>query len=558
MMKTNIDIAQEAKAKRIEEIAESIGISREDIVTYGRYIAKVPLSVLKKLDDRPDGKLVLTTAITATPAGEGKTVTTIGLVQALGKKGIKVMGTLREPSLGPTFGLKGGATGGGYSQVYPMWDIDLHFTGDIHAVGAAHNLLSAILENHIARKNELDIDPTRIVLRKAMDMNCRELRNVVVGLGGRKEGGTPHESGFIITVASEISAILALATSMHDLKDRLGRMIVAYTYANEPVTAQQLGCVGAMALLLKDAINPNLVQTLEGEPFFIHGFPFANIAHGNNSIIATKYALKMADVVVTEAGFAADLGAEKFFDIVCRQNGLRPNLAVIVASVRALKMHGGQPIDQVCLADCKALDRGFENLDKHIDNIRHFGVPIVVAVNRFESDSDAELQMVRDHCQQKGIRCAVSEVFAKGGAGGSELADAVLEALRTEKVDFRFLYDLDLRVQEKITIIAKEMYGAAKVQFEGEAEKNIRTIENAGLGHLPICMAKTQLSLSDDPKLKGAPKDWTLHVREAYVSAGAGFIVPICGEMTLIPGLPASPSALKIEYSDDGHITGLY
>ncbi|MEI6796804.1 MAG: formate--tetrahydrofolate ligase, partial [Methanomassiliicoccales archaeon] len=555
MMKTNIDIAQEAKAKRIEEIAESIGISREDIVTYGRYIAKVPLSVLKKLDDRPDGKLVLTTAITATPAGEGKTVTTIGLVQALGKKGIKVMGTLREPSLGPTFGLKGGATGGGYSQVYPMWDIDLHFTGDIHAVGAAHNLLSAILENHIARKNELDIDPTRIVLRKAMDMNCRELRNVVVGLGGRKEGGTPHESGFIITVASEISAILALATSMHDLKDRLGRMIVAYTYANEPVTAQQLGCVGAMALLLKDAINPNLVQTLEGEPFFIHGFPFANIAHGNNSIIATKYALKMADVVVTEAGFAADLGAEKFFDIVCRQNGLRPNLAVIVASVRALKMHGGQPIDQVCLADCKALDRGFENLDKHIDNIRHFGVPIVVAVNRFESDSDAELQMVRDHCQQKGIRCAVSEVFAKGGAGGSELADAVLEALRTEKVDFRFLYDLDLRVQEKITIIAKEMYGAAKVQFEGEAEKNIRTIENAGLGHLPICMAKTQLSLSDDPKLKGAPKDWTLHVREAYVSAGAGFIVPICGEMTLIPGLPASPSALKIEYSDDGHIT---
>ena len=558
MMKTNIDIAQEAKAKRIEEIAESIGISREDIVTYGRYIAKVPLSVLKKLDDRPDGKLVLTTDITATPAGEGKTVTTIGLVQALGKKGIKVIGTLREPSLGPTFGLKGGATGGGYSQVYPMWDIDLHFTGDIHAVGAAHNLLSAILENHIARKNELDIDPTRIVLRKAMDMNCRELRNVVVGLGGRKEGGTPHESGFIITVASEISAILALATSMHDLKDRLGRMIVAYTYANEPVTAQQLGCVGAMALLLKDAINPNLVQTLEGEPFFIHGFPFANIAHGNNSIIATKYALKMADVVVTEAGFAADLGAEKFFDIVCRQNGLRPNLAVIVASVRALKMHGGQPIDQVCLADCKALDRGFENLDKHIDNIRHFGVPIVVAVNRFESDSDAELQMVRDHCQQKGIRCAVSEVFAKGGAGGSELADAVLEALRTEKVDFRFLYDLDLRVQEKITIIAKEMYGAAKVQFEGEAEKNIRTIENAGLGHLPICMAKTQLSLSDDPKLKGAPKDWTLHVREAYVSAGAGFIVPICGEMTLIPGLPASPSALKIEYSDDGHITGLY
>jgi formate--tetrahydrofolate ligase len=557
-MKQNIEIAQEAKAKRIEEIAESIGIPREELFTYGRYMAKVPLSVLKRFDDRPNGKLVLTTAITATPAGEGKTVTTIGLVQALGKKGVKVMGTLREPSLGPTFGLKGGATGGGYSQVYPMWDIDLHFTGDIHAVGAAHNLLSAILENHIARKNELKIDPTRIVLRKAIDMNCRELRNIVVGLGGRKEGGTPHESGFIITVASEISAILALATSMHDLKERLGRMIVAYTYNDEPVTAEQLGCVGAMSLILKDAINPNLVQTLEGEPFFIHGFPFANIAHGNNSIIATKYALKLADVVVTEAGFAADLGAEKFFDIVCRQNGLRPDLAVIVVSVRALKMHGGQPIDQVCLADCLALGRGFENLDKHISNIRRFGVPIMVSVNRFEADSEEELEMVRAHCKEKGIRCAVSEVFSWGGEGGAELADKVLEALREEKTDFRFLYPLDIPVQDKICTIAKEMYGASKVVFEGEAEKNIRSIENAGLGNLPICMAKTQLSLSEDPKLKGAPRGWTLHVREAYVSAGAGFIVPICGEMTLIPGLPANPSALKIEYSDDGRITGLY
>ena len=365
-MKTNIEIAQEVKAKPIEEIARSVGLDKDDIVLYGKYMAKVPLSALRKFDGWPVGKLVLMTAITATPAGEGKTVTTIGLVQALGRLNKRVMGAIREPSLGPTFGLKGGATGGGYSQVYPMWDIDLHFTGDIHAVGAANNLLSAILENHITKRNELHIDPTRIVLRKALDMNCRELRHIVVGLGGRTEGGTPHESGFIITVATEISAILALATSMADLKERLGKMIVAYTYDGEPVTVTQLGCVGALALLLKDAIFPNLVQTIEGEPFFIHGFPFANIAHGNSSLTATKYALKMADIVVTEAGFAADLGAEKFFDIVCRNEGIHADCAVIVCSIRALKMHGGVPVDKVCEKDCDGLRRGFANLDKHI------------------------------------------------------------------------------------------------------------------------------------------------------------------------------------------------
>ncbi|OPY33069.1 MAG: Formate--tetrahydrofolate ligase [Methanomassiliicoccales archaeon PtaU1.Bin124] len=556
-MRSNIDIAQDAKAKPIEEIAEVIGIEKDELIPYGRYMAKVPLSVLKRYDARQNGKLVLTTAITPTPAGEGKTVTTIGLVQALGRLDKKVMGALREPSLGPTFGIKGGATGGGFSQVYPMWDIDLHFTGDIHAVAAAHNLLSAILENHISRENSLHIDPTRIMLRKAMDMSCRELRNMVVGLGGRSEGGTPHESGFIITAASEISAVLALATSMPDLKKRLGRIIVAYTYDGKPVTAEQLNCVGAMALLLKDALSPNLVQTLEGDPMFIHGFPFANIAHGNNSILATKYALKLADIVVTEAGFAADLGAEKFFDIVCRANGLRPDCAVIVCSIRALKMHGGAALDAVCHADCLALRKGFDNLDKHIQNIHKFGVPVVVAINFFDTDTSEEIEMVRNHCAQKNVRCAVSRVFSEGGKGGKELAEAVLDVLEKEKADFRFLYEVDRPLKEKIKTIATEIYGAAEVIYEGEAERNIKLIEQSGFGDLPICMAKTQLSITDNPKLKGAPHGWTLKVREVLVSAGAGFVVPVCGQMMLIPGLPSEPAAVKMDIDDNGRIIGL-
>ncbi len=557
-MKTNIEIAQEVKAKPIEEIASSIGLDKDDIVLYGKYMAKVPLSVLRKFDGYPVGKLVLMTAITATPAGEGKTVTTIGLVQALGRLNKRVMGAIREPSLGPTFGIKGGATGGGYSQVYPMWDIDLHFTGDIHAVGAANNLLSAILENSITKRNQLNVDPTRIVLRKAMDMNCRELRHIVVGLGGRTEGGTPHESGFIITVATEISAILALATSMADLKERLGRMIVAYTYDGEPVTVAQFGCVGALALLLKDAIFPNLVQTLEGEPFFIHGFPFANIAHGNSSITATKYALKMADIVVTEAGFAADLGAEKFFDIVCRNEGIHADCAVIVASIRALKMHGNVPVDRVCEKDCDGLRRGFANLDKHIENIRKFGIPMVVALNHFAADTDEEIQIVLDHCKSKGVRCALSDVFSRGGEGGADLAKQVLDVLENERPNFRFLYDTKLPLKEKIRIVASEMYGALDVQYESGAEKAIHLIETSGTNRLPVCMAKTQLSLSDNPKLKGAPTGWVLNVREVFVSAGAGFIVVVCGPIMLMPGLSSDPSALGIDISDEGYITGLY
>lgn len=557
-MKLDIEIAQSAQALPIDKIAAKLDIPAEELIPYGRYMAKVPLKTLKRFDGRKDGKLILTTAITPTPAGEGKTVTTIGLVQALGYQGKKVMGAIREPSIGPTFGLKGGATGGGLSQVYPMWDIDLHFTGDIHAVGAAHNLLSAILENHIARGNELDIDPTRIQLKKAIDMNCRELRNIVVGLGGKKEGGVPHESGFIITVASEISAILALTTSMTDLKERLGRIIVAYTNDDRPVEAKELDCVGAMATLLKDAIHPNLVQTLEGQPFFIHGFPFANIAHGSNSILATKYALKMADMVVTEAGFGADLGAEKFFDIVCRSNGLRPDCVVLVCSIKALKMHGGCPLSSVKCQDVDALTKGFSNLDKHIENIRRFGVPMVVAINRFPSDAPGEIATVKDHCRELGVRCALSEVYEKGGAGGQELASMVTEVLDNEESSFRFLYDVDRPLKEKIETIAMEIYGAKRVVYESAAQRQLRTIESAGLDHFPVCMAKTQLSMTDRSELKGAPKDWELTVREIFVSAGAGFVVPVCGRIMLIPGLPSHPSAQNIDIDDDGNITGLY
>jgi len=556
-MKPDIEIAQAAKVQHIEKIAEKIGLSRDDLEFYGKYKAKVPLDVLKKFDKNKDGKLIFVTAITATKAGEGKTVTSIGLCQAFGVLGKKVMLSLRQPSLGPTFGIKGGATGGGYSQVYPMWDIDLHFNGDIHAVGTAHNLLSVLVENHIDKRNELDIDPTRIVLRKVMDMNARELRKIVVGLGGRKDGGIPHESGFDITVASEIMAIMALSKDMADLRQRLSKIVVAYTYENKPVTADKLKGIGSMCLLLKDAIAPNLVQTLEGQPAFVHGAPFANIAHGNSSIIATKYALKMADYVITEGGFAADLGGEKFYDIVCRVAGFKPDVAVLVSSVRALKMHGGMDEEDIGKPNLEYLEKGFANLDKHIENMQKFGVPVVVALNRFPTDSQEELDLCKKHCDKKGVRSAHSRVFAEGGKGGVELAKAVLECIEKEKSNFHVLYDEKLPIKKKIEIIAKEIYGADGVVYTGTAPQNIATIEKNGNDKLPICMAKTQLSITDNPKIKGAPKGWMLSVREVRLSAGAGFIVPITGEMSTMPGLPVTPVAEKINIDDKGYITGL-
>ncbi len=556
-MKTDLEIAYDADVKPIKEIAAKIGISEDDLVPYGKHIAKVPLPVLEKLKDKPNGKLVLVTAITATPAGEGKTVTSIGLIQGLSKIGKNVVGALREPSLGPTFGIKGGATGGGYAQVYPMWDIDLHFTGDIAAVAAAHNLLSAMVENHIAKGNELNIDPTQIVLRKTMDMNCRELRNIVVGLGGKGMGGIPHESGFLITSASEISAILALASDLDDLRERLGNIIVAYTYDNQPVKAKQLDCVGAMMIILKDAINPNLVQTLEGQPVFIHGFPFANIAHGANSIIATRAALHLGDYVITEAGFAADLGAEKFMDIVCRQAGFSPDCVVLVASVRALMMHGGADLKDESTMNMDSLKKGFSNLDKHIANLQMYGCPVVVAINRFPTDKDEYLNCIAEHCKEVGADYAPSDVFCSGGAGGVELAKKVIETLDTKKASYKPLYGLEGSLKSKIEAVAKNIYGAANVEYSAKANKMLKILEDTGYGKLPVCIAKTQASISDDPKKKGAPTGWTLMVREVNISGGAGFVVPVCGEMTLMPGLAKIPAAVRIDIGKDGRIVGL-
>ncbi len=556
-LKTDLEIAAEAEVKPIWEIAEQLGIDREELRPYGNHIAKVPLNVISKFDKNENGKLILVTAITATPAGEGKTVTSIGLMQGLSKIGKNVVGALREPSLGPTFGVKGGATGGGFSQVYPMWDIDLHFTGDIHAVSAAHNLLSAILENSILKGNPNQIDPSNIVLKKTMDMNCRELRKIVVGLGGRNLGGITHESGFLITSASEISAILCLATDRENLRERLSKMVVAYTYDGKAVTAGDLGCVGAMMVLLKDAIEPNLVQTLEGQPVFIHGFPFANIAHGANSIIATKAALKMGDYVVTEAGFAADLGAEKFMDIVCRQAGFAPDCTVIVASIRALMMHGGANIKDESTHTTEALIKGFANLDKHLENLQGYGIPVVVAINRFDFDTDEQIAYLRKHCEEKGASVAESTVYANGGEGAEELARTVVETIENKKADFHVLYDLDSSVEDKIQIIAKKIYGADRAVFATTATRAIKDIVNNGYGKLPVCIAKTQLSISDDPSKKGAPRDWDLVVKEVFLSAGAGFIVPVCGTMTLMPGLSSEPAAMRMDLLPDGRIVGL-
>ena len=566
-MMNDIEIAESAKVKDIREIASKIGLSEDEIQMYGRYMAKVPLASLEKLKDKKDGKLVVVTAITPTPAGEGKTVTTIGLIQGLGKLGKNVVGALREPSIGPTFGIKGGATGGGYSQVYPMWDIDLHFTGDIHAVTAAHNLLSAIIDNELVRDNALNIDPTKVVFKKAMDINARELRNIVTGLGrDRILGGVPHEAGFLITSASEISAILALSEDRADLRRRLERMVVAYTYEGKPVTVADLKCVGAMMVLLKDAINPNLVQTLEGEPVFVHGFPFANIAHGTNSIIATKAALKLGDYVITEAGFASDLGGEKFMDIVCRQSGMRPDCVVVVASIRALMTHGGGFLDKPETLTVETLKAGLCNLDKHIENMSSYGLPIVVSINHFEHDTQEEMDLhdtqeemdlVMQHCREIGVRCAFSDAFIKGGEGAIDLANTVLDALENDKPDFKFLYPDEASIKDKIEAVATNIYGAGSVTYTPAAEKTIAQIEADGFGNLPVCIAKTQASLTDDSKQKGAPRGWVLNVREVQLSSGAGFVVPVCGTLTLMPGLPKVPAAMRMDLLDDGRIVGL-
>jgi len=557
-LKDDIQIAEEAKIKNIVEIAGSIGLKPEDIEMHGKYVAKIPLDVLSRFDKNKNGKLIVVTAVTPTPAGEGKTVTTIGLIQGLSHIGKKVVGALREPSVGPTFGVKGGATGGGHSQVYPMWDIDLHFTGDIHAVSSAHNLLSAILENNLVRDNPLMIDPSRILLKKTMDMNCRELRQIIVGLGGsRSNGGVMHESGFLITSASEISAILALATSYTDLRERIERMVVAYTYAGEMVTVKDLGCVGAMMILLKDALKPNLVQTLEGQPVFVHGFPFANIAHGNNSVIATKYAMKLGDYAVTEAGFAADLGGEKFLDIVCRQAGIAPDCAVIVASIKALMTHGGGKLEEPETLTKEALQKGLSNLDKHIENVKSYGVPVIVSINHFSFDDPEHMQMLRDHCKKLGAECVQSDAFMDGGKGAEELARKVVEVIGKNKSNFKMLYEDDLPLKKKIEAIATKIYGADGVVYSGPAEKTLKTLEEKGYGKLPICVAKTQYSLSDVAELKGAPKGWKLNVREVALSAGAGFVVPICGTMMLMPGLSKVPAAMKMDLTEDGKVRGL-
>jgi formate--tetrahydrofolate ligase len=551
-LKTDIEIAQEAELLPIEEIAAKIGVKESSLEKYGPYKAKLPLETKGK----KKGKLILVTAITPTPAGEGKTCTTIGLVQALGQIGKESMACLREPALGPTFGIKGGAAGGGYSQVVPMEDINLHFTGDIHAITAAHNLLSALIDNHLYFGNSLQLDPSEITWPLVMDMNYRQLRNIVLGLGGKVDG-RPRQTGFDITVASEIMAILCLATDLEDLQDRLGKMVVGYTYDKKAVTAADIGGVGAMAILLKDAIKPNLVQTLEGQPAFIHGGPFANIAHGNNSVIATKMALTLSDYVVTEGGFGSDLGAEKFMDIVAPYSGLKPNAVVVVATARALKMHGGVARDKVNEENLRALEEGLVNLDKHVENMQSYGVPVVVAINRFPSDTEAELKLIKEHCQKIGVKVALSEVVAKGGKGGVELAELVVEATK-EPANFQPLYDWDLPIEEKLAIIATKIYGAADVSYSKKAKEQIELYKKLGFDKLPICVAKTQSSLTDDPTKKGAPKGWTLEVREIRISRGAGFIVPLTGTMMTMPGLPQTPAALNMSIANDGSITGLF
>ncbi len=555
-MKTDIEIAQEAELIPITEVASSLEIDADELDLYGKYKAKLSDELWEKVKDNEDGKLILVTAINPTPAGEGKTTTTVGLGQAMGKLGKKSAIALREPSLGPCFGIKGGAAGGGYAQVVPMEDLNLHFTGDFHAITSANNLLAAMLDNHLQQGNLLNIDPNQIVWKRCVDMNDRVLRNIVIGLG-RKIDGVVREDHFIITVASEIMAILCLADNMEDLKNRLSKIIVAYTYDGKPVTAGEIGAVGSMAALLKDAIKPNIIQTLEHTPAFVHGGPFANIAHGCNSVRATKTALKLADYVITEAGFGADLGAEKFFDIKCRMAGLKPDAVVLVATVRALKYNGGVAKEDLGEHNLEALKKGIVNLEKHIENIAKFGVPCVVTLNRFVTDSEEELAYVKEFCEARGCTFALSDVWEKGGDGGIELANTVIDTINTKESHFKTLYDDSLSLKEKMNTIAKEIYGADGVTFDQAATKSIARLEELGFGNMPVCMAKNQYSLSDDPKLLGRPEGFTVNIRDVYVSTGAGFVVALTGTVMTMPGLPKHPAAERIDVNKEGKITGL-
>ena len=557
VVKTDIEIAQEAVLLPIGRIAEGLGISEDDLESYGKYKAKLTEKCMEELAGKPDGKLILVTAINPTPAGEGKTTTTVGLGQAFGKLGKRAVIALREPSLGPCFGIKGGAAGGGHAQVVPMEDLNLHFTGDFHAVTSANNLLAALLDNHIQQGNELQIDTRQVVWKRCEDMNDRVLRNIVVGLGNKTDG-VVREDHFVITVASEIMAILCLAEDMRDLKERLSQIIVAYNFKGEPVTAGDLQAVGAMAALLKDAMKPNLIQTLEHTPALVHGGPFANIAHGCNSVRATRAALKLADYCITEAGFGADLGAEKFFDIKCRAAGLKPDAVVLVATVRALKYNGGVEKDRLDEEDLPALKKGIVNLEKHIENLQKYGVPVVVTLNSFLSDTEAEIDFVREFCESRDCEFAISEVWEKGGQGGILLAEKVLETLEKKECDFKVLYEDTLSLTEKIERISREIYGAGSVSFTTTAAKQLKRLEELKFGRLPVCMAKNQYSLSDDPKLLGRPEGFELTVREVYVSAGAGFIVVLTGDVMTMPGLPKQPAAYRIDVDENGVITGLF
>lgn len=556
-MLTDIEIAQGAKMLKIKDVAEKLGISEDELEPYGHYKAKISQSCIDRCKSLPDGKLVLVTAINPTPAGEGKTTTSIGLSEGMHKIGINSVLALREPSLGPVFGVKGGAAGGGYAQVVPMEDINLHFTGDMHAITAANNLLCALLDNHIQQGNELNIDQRRIQIKRCLDMNDRALRNCIIGLGGRVDG-VPREDHFCITVASEIMAILCLADDLDDLKDRLGRILVAYTYDGKPVYARDIKAVGSMTALLRDAINPNLVQTLENNPAIIHGGPFANIAHGCNSVRATKLALKLGDYCITEAGFGSDLGAEKFFDIKCRFAGLKPDCVVLVATIRALKYNGGVPKAELSSENLAALEKGVVNLGTHIENMQKYGVPVVVAVNHFHTDTDAEIAFVTDYCKARGVEVAFSDVFLKGGEGGVELAKAVVRTVEEKESRFAPLYDEKLPIKEKLGVIAKEIYRADGVIFTAKAEKEIKIIEELGYGNIPVCVAKTQYSLSDDPAKLGKPENFEITVRDVKLSAGAGFVVALTGDIMTMPGLPKVPAANNIDVAGDGTILGLF
>ena len=555
-MKTDIEIAQEAELWPITEVAKSLQISEDELELYGKYKAKLSDEAIEKMKDNPDGKLILVTAINPTPAGEGKTTTSVGLGQAFGVLGKKAVIALREPSLGPCFGVKGGAAGGGFAQVVPMEDLNLHFTGDFHAITSANNLLAAMLDNHIQQGNELQIDTRNIVWKRCLDMNDRALRNIVIGLGAKTDGFV-REDHFVITVASEIMAVLCLAEDMEDLKERLGRMVVAYNYRGEPITASDLKAVGAMAALLKDALKPNLIQTLEHTPAIVHGGPFANIAHGCNSVKATRTALKMADYVITEAGFGADLGAEKFFDIKCRMAGLRPDVVVLVATVRALKYNGGLPKAELSKENPDALKKGIVNLEKHMENLQKYGVPVVVTLNSFVTDTESEIAFVKRFCEERGCEFAISQVWEKGGEGGTALARKVLDVLETKESHFQVLYKDDLSLREKIDTVAREIYGADGVEYAAAASKQLDRLAGLGFFHLPVCMAKTQYSLSDEPALLGRPSGFRIHVREAYVSAGAGFVVVLTGAVMTMPGLPKQPAAFGIDVKE-GTITGLF